>query len=459
MNPIIAELRRNHDKYLKEMQELVAFPSISPGRPHPEAIQGAANWLADRLSAVGLDEVRILEVPEFNPVVWGRKTIDPKLPTVLFYGHYDVMPAEPLDLWHTPPFEATVIDGRVYGRGTADDKGQALMHIAAVEATLKTTGTLPVNVIFAIEGEEEMGSEALEHLLDHQKELFAADIAVISDSPFFADGCPSICYALRGIAAAEVRVTGPNRDLHSGNYGGAVANPAEMLARILNDLKRRDGRITIDGFYDDVILLSSEERAAFAALPFDEARFRADLSIADVYGEDSFSTLERIWARPTLEINGMGSGFQGAGSKTIIPSTAFAKITMRLVAGQDPNKILDLFEKKVREVAPKGVAVTVEKGHTGWPFLAPVDNPYVAAAKRAMSAAFGKETFLIRDGASIPVVNSLARKLGATCLLIGVDVPEGKIHSPNEMFILDNYYTGMETMVLLMDEITKVTGE
>lgn len=453
MKQVIETLRKNREHALAEMMELLRIPSISPGLPHPEAITEAANWLERRLKRAGMDEVRQLVADTHNPVVWARKHIADDLPTVLFYGHYDVMPADPLNEWTSPPFEPEIRDGKVFGRGTADDKGQVMMHINAVDAFLKVKGTLPVNIVFAIEGEEEEGSEGLEELLDSHRDLLAADIAVISDSPFFANDCPSVCYGLRGIATAEIRVEGPETDLHSGNYGGAIANPLEVLARILNDLKDRDGRITIDGFYDDVLELSPGEREGFASLPFDEAAFCRDLGAEAPYGEKDFSTIERIWARPTLEINGLTGGFGGEGSKTIVPAHATAKISMRLVPNQDPNRILEIFEEHIRTIAPPEVRVSVSLGHGGHPFLAPIDNPHVLSAFKAMGRAFEGDVHYIRDGASIPIVASLDAKLGATCLLLGIDVPEGRIHAPNEMLIVDNFHRGSEMIAHLLELI------
>ncbi len=453
MKQVVETLRKNREHALAEMMELLRIPSISPGLPHPEAITDAANWLERRLKRAGMDEVQQLVADTHNPVVWARKTIADDLPTVLFYGHYDVMPADPLDEWTSPPFEPEIRDGKVFGRGTADDKGQVLMHINAVDAYLKVKGTLPVNVVFAIEGEEEEGSEGLEKLLDSHRDLLAADIAVISDSPFFANDCPSVCYGLRGIATAEIRVEGPVTDLHSGNYGGAIANPLEVLARILNDLKDRDGRITIDGFYDDVLKLSPGEREGFASLPFDEAAFCRDLGAEAPYGEKDFSTIERIWARPTLEINGLTGGFGGEGSKTIVPAHATAKVSMRLVPNQDPDRILEIFEEHIRTIAPPEVRVSVSLGHGGHPFLAPIDNPHVLSAFEAMGRAFEGDVHYIRDGASIPIVASLDAKLGATCLLLGIDVPEGRIHAPNEMLIVDNFHRGTEMIAHLLELI------
>ena len=453
MEEVIDFLRRNYESYLAELIELVRIPSISPGKPHPEALEQAADWLEARLRRAGIEEVEKLRVGDRSPVVWGRKHVSGDLPTVLFYGHYDVMPPDPLEQWQSPPFEPELRDGELYGRGTADDKGQLLMHVNAVEAYLEIKGTLPVNAVFAFEGEEEEGSEALDELLDTHKDRFAADVAVVCDSPFFDRNYPSVCYGLRGVAAAEIRVQGPNSDLHSGNFGGAVANPAEFLARLVNDLKGRDGRVAIDGFYDDILELTEAEREAYAALPFDEDGFRSDLDVPALYGEAGFTTLERIWARPTLEINGIGGGFQGEGSKTIIPSSAFAKLTMRLVPNQDPLKILDLLEEQVNRMAPPEVVVTVEKGHVGYPFIAPIDNPRVEAGKRAMEKGFGSEAYFIRDGASIPIVTSIQKKLGATCLLLGVDVPDGKIHAPNEKLVIDNFHKGMEMIAYLLEEL------
>lgn len=453
MNQVINTLRANRETALAEMMELVRIPSISPGRPHPEAITAAANWLEDRIRRAGIDEVRQLEVGDGNPVVWARKHIADDLPTVLFYGHYDVMPPDPLDEWTSPPFEPEVRDGKVFGRGTADDKGQVMMHINAVDAYLDVKGTLPVNVVFAIEGEEEEGSEVLEQLLDSDRDLLAADISVISDSPFFASDCPSVCYGLRGIATAEIRVEGPATDLHSGNYGGAIANPAEVLARILSDLKDRNGRIRIDGFYDDVLELTPAEREAFASLPFDEQAFCRDLGAEAPFGEAGFTTIERIWARPSFEVNGLVGGFGGDGAKTIVPARATAKVSMRLVPNQDPDRILDLLERHVHRVAPPEVRVAVSRGHVGRPFLAPIDNPAVRAAFAAMERAFDGEVYSIRDGASIPIVASLSTKLDATCLLLGIDVPEGRIHAPNEMLVIDNFHRGTEMIAHLLDLI------
>jgi len=453
MKQVIDTLRANRDRALAEMIELVRIPSISPGLPHPEAITEAADWLERRLQRTGMDEVRQLVVDGHNPVVWARKHVSDSLPTVLFYGHYDVMPADPLDEWVSPPFEPEIRDGKIFGRGTADDKGQVIMHINAVDAYLEVKGTLPVNVVIAVEGEEEEGSEGLEKLLDSHRDLFAADVAVISDSPFFASGCPSVCYGLRGIATAEIRVEGPATDLHSGNYGGAIANPAEFLARILSDLKDRDGRITIDGFYDDVLELSPSEREGFASLPFDENVFCRELGSEGPYGEAGFTTLERIWARPSLEINGITGGFGGEGSKTIVPAHATAKVSMRLVPNQKPDRVLELLEKHIREIAPPEVRVSVSLGHGGHPFLAPIDNPHVRSAFKAMERTFEGDVHYIRDGASIPIVASIDSKLGATCLLLGIDVPEGRIHGPNEMLIVDNFHRGTEMIAHLLELI------
>ena len=453
MRHVIDTLRKNRENALAEMIELVRIPSISPGLPHPEAISRAADWLERRLERAGMDEVRQLVADDHNPVVWARKHIADDLPTIFFYGHYDVMPADPLDEWTSPPFEPEIRDGKVFGRGTADDKGQVMMHINAVDAYLRVKGTLPVNVIFAVEGEEEEGSEGLEKLLDSHRDLLAADVAVISDSPFFANDCPSVCYGLRGIATAEIRVDGPATDLHSGNYGGAIANPLEFLARILNDLKDRDGRIGIDGFYDDVLELTPSEREGFASLPFDDGAFCRDLGAEAPYGEKGFSTIERIWGRPTLEINGLSGGFGGEGSKTIVPAYAIAKVSMRLVPNQEPDRILELLEKRIRAIAPAEVRVSVSRGHGGHPFLAPIDNEYVRAAFQAMGMAFDGDVHYIRDGASIPIVASIDSKLGATCLLLGIDVPEGRIHGPNEMLVIDNFHRGTEMIAHLLELI------
>lgn len=446
-------LKKNEKQYLEEMVELLKIPSISPGKPHPEAIIAAADWLEHRVKKAGLDNVRQLVIDDHNPIVFGEKRVSDELPTVLFYSHYDVMPPDPLDEWETPPFDPVIRDGRLYARGSADDKGQGLMQLFAVESFLNSGAQLPCNVLFCIEGEEEMGSDGLEKLLDREPDLLRADAVIISDSPFFHRDLPSITYSLRGIATAELFIEGPNRDLHSGNYGGAVANPVEMAARIVNDLKDRDGRITIPGFYDDVVSLEQDEREALAKLPLEEDEFFSSLDVPEGYGESGYTTLERIWARPSLEINGMGGGFLGDGNKTIVPSSAFIKISMRLVANQNPDKILQLLERHVNDVTPPGVRVCMEKGHTGSPFMTRPEGAFFDAISAAVKDVYGKEIAMIRDGASIPIVNSFAEKTGAQCLLFGVDVPEGNIHSPNEMLILDNFYKGMETLVRFIERL------
>lgn len=455
MERVIDSLRERRQEHIDELCELLRIPSISPGKPHPEAISQAASWLEARLHRAGLREVEQLTVGNGSPVVWARHRVDDDLPTVLLYGHYDVMPVDPIDEWNSQPFEPEVRDGQIFGRGTADDKGQMLMHIHAVEAWL-AAGKLPVNVVFAIEGEEEEGSDTLEQLLHHQRERFTADVAIISDSPFFAADVPSVCYGLRGIAVVELRVDGPSSDLHSGNFGGAVANPAEQLARMLASLKDRDGRITVPGFYDNVAELSDAERAAFADLPHDDREFCSSLGVPNPAGEASFTTLERIWARPTLEVNGIGGGFQGAGSKTIVPSSAFAKLSMRLVPHQDPDRIVHLVADHLRSIAPHGVRVTVTEGHTGSPFLTPFDHPAMEAGQRAMERAFGKPAVFIRDGASIPIVSSIHQAVGATCLLLGVDTPEGRIHAPNERLPVDHFHNGAEMIAHVLAELADV---
>jgi acetylornithine deacetylase/succinyl-diaminopimelate desuccinylase-like protein len=377
------------------------------------------------------------------------------VPTILFYGHYDVQPVDPLDEWESPPFEATVREGEIYARGAADDKGQIFMHFKAVEACMKQTGRLPVNIKFILEGEEEVGSAHLDGFIrDHQAEL-AADVVVISDSPMFDRGVPSICYGLRGLAYFQIDLRGTNTDLHSGSFGGAVANPAFVLSQVLSQMKDRGGRVKIPGFYDDVRSLQDEERAEFAKLPFNERRYRTELGAPKLFGERGYTTLERVWGRPTFEVNGLLSGFTGEGAKTVIPAVAMAKVSMRLVPDQDPDKIGDLFDAYVKKVTPKTVALEVTRMHGGKPWMTDFDNPFVQAAGRAIETGFGRRPVFNREGGSIPVVATFQEVLGLPSVLFGVGLPDENAHAPNEKLDLTNFHNGIIASAALYHEIAR----
>jgi acetylornithine deacetylase/succinyl-diaminopimelate desuccinylase-like protein len=439
------------DQAVAELFELLRFPSVSADPAFRTGLLSAADWVAARFKTMGLS-TRIVPT-DGHPIVWAESVHRPGLVTVLVYGHYDVQPPDPLALWTTPPFEPTVRNGAVYARGATDDKGQFFTHIKAVEAWLSTVGELPVNIKFIIEGEEEVGSQHLERFLtDHAAEL-ACDVAVVSDTSQYAPGIPAITYGLRGIIACEVTVTGPSRDLHSGIFGGAVANPANGLARLLAQLHDDQGRVQIPGFYDAVAPLSQQERAQFAALPFQESHFLAATGAVAVAGEAGWSTLERRWARPTCDVNGMLSGYTGVGPKTIIPSTAMAKITCRLVPHQDPDVIVKSLERFVLERCPPGLTLKFHAEHGCPAFVFEPTSPYLSAARAAIEQGFGAAPVLIREGGSIPVVNTFRRVLGVDTLLLGWGQNTDNLHSPDEHFSLSDFHAGIRSSAALWGEL------
>src|SRR5712691_7541821 len=376
MNKVIDFINVNRDKYLDELKALLAIPSISALPEHAGDVKRCAEWCADEMRRIGMQNVKLIPTPG-NPVVYGDWLGAAGTPTMLFYGHYDVQPVDPLNLWETPPFEATVRDGEIYARGSADDKGQVFMHFKAIEAHLKQNGKLPVNIKLILEGEEEVGSVNLDEFIRAHKADLKADVVVISDSPMFARGVPSICYGLRGLVYCQVDLRGSSTDLHSGSFGGAVANPAFALAQVLAQMKDRGGRIKIPGFYDDVRPLEPAEREAWATLPFNEKQYKKDFGIPKLFGETGYTTLERTWARPTFEVNGLLSGFTGEGAKTVLPAVAMAKVSMRLVANQDPDKIAEQFEAYVKKVTPKTVELKVTRMQGGKPWMTSFDNAFV----------------------------------------------------------------------------------
>jgi acetylornithine deacetylase/succinyl-diaminopimelate desuccinylase-like protein len=447
-------INTNRDRYVEELKHYLAIPSISALPQHQADVRRCAEWTADEMRRIGLQNVRLIETPGF-PVVYGDWLGAEGAPTILFYGHYDVQPVDPLELWDSPPFEATVRDGEIYARGAADDKGQVFMHFKAIEAHLKQNGRLPVNIKIILEGEEEVGSANLDNFVkDHRDEL-QADVVVISDSPMFDRGIPSICYGLRGLAYFQIDLRGTKSDLHSGSFGGAVANPAFVLASMLAQMKDRGGRVKIPGFYDDVRELREEEREQWKRLPFNEKRYAKELGAPRLFGETGYSTLERVWARPTFEVNGILAGFTGEGAKTVIPAVAMAKVSMRLVPDQDPDKIAKLFEDYVRKVAPRTVELKVTRMHGGKPWMTEFDNKFVQAAGRAIEQGFGQKPVFNREGGSIPVVATFQEILGLPSVLFGVGLPDENAHAPNEKLDLGNFHGGIIASAYLYDEIAK----
>lgn len=439
----------NKERFLNELLEILRIPSISADPAYANDVRRAAEWVAQNLQHAGADHVR-LEETGGHPIVYGEKMVDPKAPTVLVYGHYDVQPADPLDLWDSPPFEPVVKDGLIYGRGTCDDKGQFFMHIKAFEAMLHS-GELACNVKFMIEGEEEIGSDHLGIFVKQNKDLLKADVILISDTAIIANDTPSIDVGLRGLSYLEVKVQGPNKDLHSGVYGGAVANPVNILCQMIASLQDEFNRITIPGFYEDVQELSATDRAAMAQTPFDLEAYQRELGIAAVHGEAGYSTIERASIRPTLDVNGIWGGYIGEGAKTVLPSVAHAKISMRLVPNQSSDKITELFTKHFLSLAPKGVQVTVTPHHGGEAYVMPTDSIAYQAAAEAMEKTFGKTPVPTRGGGSIPIVALFEKELGIKSVLMGFGLDSDAIHSPNEHYGLFNFYKGIETIPYFYD--------
>ncbi|OLE82716.1 MAG: peptidase M20 [Acidobacteria bacterium 13_1_20CM_2_65_9] len=457
MDKIIDFINVNRDRYLEELKALLAIPSISALPQHAADVKRCADWCADQMRRIGLQNVRLIDTPG-NPVVYGDWLGADGAPTILFYGHYDVQPVDPLELWESPPFEATIRDGEIYARGSADDKGQVFMHFKAIEAHLKQNGRLPVNMKIILEGEEEVGSANLDDFIRAHKSELGANVVVISDSPMFDRGIPSICYGLRGLVYFQIDLRGSKTDLHSGSFGGAVANPAMVLAQVLAQMKDRGGRVKIPGFYDDVVPLTDEERKAWASLPFNEKKFKKDFGIPKLFGESGYTTLERIWARPTFEINGLLSGFTGEGAKTVLPAVSMAKISMRLVPNQHPDKIAKLFEDYVTKITPKTVALNITRMHGGKPWMTSYDNPFVQAARRAIEKGFGKTPVFTREGGSIPVVSTFQEELGLPSVLFGVGLPDENAHAPNEKLDVSNFHNGIIASAILYQEIAGISS-
>jgi acetylornithine deacetylase/succinyl-diaminopimelate desuccinylase-like protein len=451
-------IRDNRERYLDELKAWIACPSVSADPARHAEVRRSAEAVVARMRAAGLTDAEVLETDGL-PVAYGSWLHAPGAPTVLVYGHHDVQPEDPIALWTSPPFEGTVRDGKIYGRGSVDDKGQVLMHLAALEAHLRTRGSLPINVKVVVEGEEEIGSPSFEAFLAREKERLACDVVVVSDTAVFAEDVPSLTVSLRGLVHWEVTVSGPTSDLHSGYFGGLVVNPIEALARMIATLRDDAGRVAVPGFYDGVPELGASERAELAALPFDVAKEAAALGVpALVGGERERIPLERMWFRPTLELNGIYGGYQGPGGKTIVPSFARAKISARLVGDQDPAAVKRAVREHLERVAPPGVRVEIEDDGDVRAVTTSREHPAVGAAARAMERGFGKPPVFIGTGGTIGPVSSFDRILHLPQVLIGVGLPDDAIHAPNEKFDLAQFFGGIETMAYLYDELAEALG-
>jgi len=445
-------LAQNRDRHLDELKQLLAIPSVSTDPARAADVARAADWVRDRLEAAGCTHVEV-ERTDGHPIVYGEWLGAPGRPTILVYGHYDVQPVDPVAEWHTPPFEPTVRDGRVYARGASDDKGQVLIHVLGLEAHLRANGSCPVNVKFVIEGEEEVGSSHLEPFLRANKQRLACDAVVVSDTAMFAKGVPSICYGLRGLAYLEILVRGTDRDLHSGTYGGAVVNPINALVEMLAKVKDARGRVKIPGFYDAVRRPTVTERRAFQALPHSDRRFQKSIAAPELAGEAGYTTLERVWVRPTFDVNGIWGGFSGEGAKTVIPARAGAKVSMRLVPDQSPREIARKATAYFKSIAPKSVAVEVRNLHGGEAWIAPTDHPAMQAAGRAVRRAFGRKPVFVREGGSIPIIATFDEMLRVPCVLMGIGLNDDNLHAPNEKLDLDQYWGGIRAASYLMEEL------
>ncbi len=447
-------IEENQDRFLEELFDLLRIPSVSTDSKFQQDVRRTADFVKERLLEAKVDKAEIVET-EGYPIVYAEKMVDPSKPTVLVYGHYDVQPADPYELWKSPPFEPEVRDGKIYARGASDDKGQMYMHVKALE-TMIVNDALPCNVKFMIEGEEEVGSSHLAGFVKDNREKLQADVVLISDTGIIDNENPSITIGLRGLSYMEVEVTGPRIDLHSGMFGGTVANPVNVLCRMIASLHDEQGRVTIPGFYDKVAELSDEERSEINRAPQDDEKYKQELGVKALAGEDGYTTMERIGIRPTLDVNGIWGGYTGEGAKTVLPSKAYAKISMRLVPNQHPDEIDELFTKHFESIAPDTVQVKVTPHHGGEPAVVPTDSPAIEAAKKAFQDAWGKEPFLTREGGSIPIVSLFQKELGIDSLLMGFGLDEDAIHSPNESYGVFNFLKGIETISLFYQHFAKV---
>jgi len=445
--------RQNYPRFLDELKALLRIPSVSTDPEHKDDCRKAAEFLLTELQRIGMENARLIE-GEGHPLVYADWLHAAGKPTVLIYGHYDVQPPDPLDEWHSPPFEPTERNGNIYARGAVDDKGQVMAQVKALESLFAANGSLPLNVRVLFEGEEEVGGETIAKYVASKPADLKADFALVSDSEMFAPGLPSLCVGLRGMIYTELEVRGAMTDLHSGIYGGAAPNPFVAICQIVAKLKDENGHILIPGFYDGIIPPSPEELAAWRSLPFDEEEYqKTEVGSKQLVGEAGYSVLERTWARPTLDVHGMPGGFTGAGAKTVIPAKAVAKVSMRLVPGMIPAKAFELYKSYVQKIAPPGVDVEVRLIHSGDPCLVPVDNPYIKAATRALHEVWGKDTVFIRSGGSIPIVGDFDRNLGLPSVMMGFGLPDDSLHAPNEKFNLKNFELGTESLIRFLEEV------
>lgn len=454
MDKLQSYLAQNKERFLSELKDFLRIPSISADSKFKAEVMRAAEFVQEKLQAAGAGNVRLFPT-EGHPIVYGEKIVDPALPTVLVYGHYDVQPPDPYELWDSPPFEPVVKDEKIYARGACDDKGQMYMHVKALEVMLQNDA-LACNIKFMIEGEEEVGSNNLEAFMRAEKERLACDVVLVSDTSMIANDVPSITVGLRGLSYVEVEVTGPNRDLHSGTYGGGVGNPINILCKMIASLTDENNHILIPGFYDDVVELSETDRKLLNEAPFDLAAYQDHLKIEAVYGEEGFTTAERVSIRPTLDVNGMWGGYTGEGAKTVLPSKAYAKISMRLVPNQSSEKITQLFKEHFERIAPEAVKVEVRPHHGGEPVLTPTNGVEYQAAEAAYQKTFGKKPLPQRGGGSIPIVALFEDILNVKTVLMGFGLDSDAIHSPNEHFGLFNYFKGIETIPYFYQEFTRL---
>ncbi|MDN4491995.1 dipeptidase [Ureibacillus sp. BA0131] len=450
-----AYFAENREKHLEELSEFLRIPSISSLSEHKQNIQTAAEWLADELRELNIENVSVDQTAG-HPVVYGEWLHAEGKPTILFYGHYDVQPVDPLHLWESEPFNPVIRDNKLFARGASDDKGQVFMHLKMIEALFATEGTLPVNVKFIYEGEEEIGSPNLPAYVEEHKTKLAADLILISDTGLYAPGKPAVCYGLRGLTGVQIDVRGAKGDLHSGLYGGGVQNAIHALADILASFRDEHGTIQVEGFYDKVLPLSEEERQAYRELNFDEAALKQEIEVIELFGEEGFSYLEQTWARPTLEINGVFGGFSGEGIKTVLPAEAGAKITCRLVPDQDPNEIVELLKAHIDKHKPKGVEVTVSEFDKGAPFLTPFDHPLIQAAGRSYERIYNVPTAFTRGGGSIPIVAAFDEILSLPVVLMGFGLNSENFHAPNEHFHLENFDKGLRVLGDYLYEVSNL---
>ncbi len=451
MENVASYLEEQADRFVEDLKALLRIPSVSADSAYKADVRKAAEYVRQQLASAGL-ETELYETAG-NPIIYASWLGAEGQPTALVYGHYDVQPPDPLDEWETPPFEPSVRDGKIFARGATDDKGQMLTHVKSVEAWMKTEGRLPINIKFVIEGEEEVGGDNLDRFLQEHKDLLACDVVVVSDTSQYAPGRPAITYGLRGNFGCEITLRGPRQDLHSGMFGGSVANPANALARMIAALHDDNGRVRIPGFYDDVLPLSDEERRAFANLPFDEASFLEKLGLGAPFGEEGFTTLERRWARPTCDVNGIKSGYTGEGPKTIVPAKAMAKLSCRLVPNQDPEKLLQALRDFLEEQLRPGLQMEFKPYHGGPGLVFATDSPFMQAARRAIEFSFGTPPVMIREGGSIPVVSAFRQILGVDTLLLGWGQDTDNLHSPNEHFTLADFHRGIKASAALWQEL------